>query len=310
MGIEAGVQFQVVGVSLWVSCSLFGFGRGGCLSPRCLRCCDHDSQAEVPVHLTLSHFAFAFAMAFGLMSEFIVGVVMVEPPRSNRDPDERGASVTRDRGTRSRRDGSVEQHLASRIAPPKPRSHLVEMGDPTESYVEYCADDMLPCAARAISLSWLCRGGRTYSTLRFTTSKPIDTVIYSADFAIIPANTTTGAVTDTGTGSGVVALATQSGTGTGTETGIGSGSGFRTVPTTTGSSSTWTMTSTTSASDRLGSTTSSGVPPPSGTITGGGVPDQGQRAASAGRRGVDVEKLKFRFVFVIWPVLMGITMAL
>lgn len=149
------------------------------------------------------------------------------------------------------------------------------------------------------------------STLRFTTSKPIDTVVYSADFAIIPANTTTGSVTGTGTGteSGAVALATQSGTGTGTETAGGSGSGFQTVPTTTGSwSSTWTTT-TTSASGLLGSTTSSGVPAPSGTTSGGGVPEQG-RAASAGRRGVDVEKLKFRFVFVIWPVLMGITMAL
>ena len=30
------------------------------------------------------------------------------------------------------------------------------MGDPTESYVEYGADDMLPCAARSLSLSWLC----------------------------------------------------------------------------------------------------------------------------------------------------------
>jgi hypothetical protein len=243
-------------------------------------------------------------MAFGLISEFIVGVV-VEPPRSDRDPDERGASVT---VTEECEAGGMAYRTASRIAPPKPRSHLVEMGDPPESYVVYGADDMLPCVARAISLAWLCcDGGRTCSTIRFTTSKPIDTMIYSADFAIIPANTTTGSVT--GTGSGAVALATQSGTGTGTETGAGSGSGFSTVPTTTGSSSTW-STTTTSASDRLGSTTTSGVPSPSGTIPGGGVPEQGQRAASAGRRGVDVEKLKFRFVFVIWPVLMGITMAL
>ena len=141
--------------------------------------------------------------------------------------------------------------------------------------------------------------------LLFTTSKPIDTVIYSADFAIIPANTTTGS--GTGTGSGGVALATQSGAGTGT--GTEAGSGFSTVLTTTGSSSTWTTTAT-SASGQLGSTTPSGVPPPSGTLPGGGAPEGQQRAASAGRRGVDVEKLKFRFVFVIWPVLMGITMAL
>ncbi|KAI9573043.1 hypothetical protein HD554DRAFT_1134234 [Boletus coccyginus] len=150
---------------------------------------------------------------------------------------------------------------------------------------------------------WVLKQGSKY-TLRFTMSKPIDAMVYSADFAIIPANTTTG----TGTGSGAVALATQSGTA---GTGNGSGSGFGTVPTTTGSLTSLTATTTTtSASDRLGSTASSGVPPPSGTITGGGVPSQGQRAASAGRKSVDVEKLKFRFVFVIWPVLMGITMAL
>ncbi|KAF8132585.1 hypothetical protein EV363DRAFT_1449474 [Boletus edulis] len=92
-------------------------------------------------------------------------------------------------------------------------------------------------------------------------------------------------------------------------------SGFKTVPTATDAVSTGTTittttsTTNTSASNRSGSMTPSGVPPPSGTLPGGGV-SEGQRAASAGRRGVDVEKLKFRFVFVIWPVLMGITMAL
>ncbi|KAG6370038.1 hypothetical protein JVT61DRAFT_9864 [Boletus reticuloceps] len=161
------------------------------------------------------------------------------------------------------------------------------------------------------------------STLRFTTSKPIDVVVYSADFAMIPANTTTGTGTGTGAsagasagmGSGAVALATPSGTNTGTGTGTLAGSGFKTVPTATDAVSTGTTittttsTTNTSASDRSGSMTPSGVPPPSGTLLGGGV-SEGQRAASAGRRGVDVEKLKFRFVFVIWPVLMGITMAL
>lgn len=155
---------------------------------------------------------------------------------------------------------------------------------------------VLHVLSRSLGLTLFFCGGR--STLRFTTSKPTDTVIYSADFTIVPANTT-GPTTGSGTGmrSGAVAVATQSGSRT--------GSGSTTV-TATGSS-TWTTTA--ASASGVGSTTPSGVPPPLGTIPGG--PGQaGQRAASAGRRGVDVDKLKFRFVFVIWPVLMGITMAL
>lgn len=131
------------------------------------------------------------------------------------------------------------------------------------------------------------------STLRFSVTAPIDAVVYSADFAI-RAHTTTTTTTTTGTSTGGGALATPSANGT--------VSGVWTVPTTaTGSASTTRMqTSTTDAA--------SGSPRPSGTLPGDGGPVQ--RVASAGRRGVDVEKLKFRFVFVIWPVLMGITMAL
>jgi len=60
----------------------------------------------VPVYFTLSHFAFAFAMALGLIYESIVGVVVVPLRRAQDECD-------RDRGRRGRRDGSVEQCCAS-----------------------------------------------------------------------------------------------------------------------------------------------------------------------------------------------------
>lgn len=141
------------------------------------------------------------------------------------------------------------------------------------------------------------------STLRFTTTRPIDTVIYSADFMIMPSmntmtTTTTTTMTERVSGSGALATQTQAQS----ETTAGDGSfAFTTVPATTGSTLSFDCTST------AGPLIPSGIPPP-GQAQGQGQ----QRAASAGRRSasVDVGKLKFRFVFVIWPVLMGITMAL
>ncbi|KAN0082480.1 hypothetical protein V8E55_008275 [Tylopilus felleus] len=164
-----------------------------------------------------------------------------------------------------------------------------------DTYVTSLASGVDPTTkARWVTVpGWAVKQGSKY-TLQFTTRTPIATVVYSADFGIVPANTTSGTV------AGTSALATHSGTGNVTE----AGSGLKTVPASTGS-----VSRTTTTSGQFGSTTPSGVPPPSGAIPGGGL-SAGQRAASAGRRGVDVEKLKFRFVFVIWPVLMGITMAL
>ncbi|KIK95789.1 hypothetical protein PAXRUDRAFT_355644 [Paxillus rubicundulus Ve08.2h10] len=130
------------------------------------------------------------------------------------------------------------------------------------------------------------KDGSTY-TLRFVTDTPLDTVVYSADFMIDSANTTHASTTSTvGTGAG--------------------SSGNSTSPARTSS------TGPAPISSNRSSEPSTVVVPPSRPGNVGGQQPQGARQAksnSAGRR-FDVEKIKFRLVFVIWPVLMGITMAL
>ncbi|KAF8836794.1 hypothetical protein BDN67DRAFT_936311 [Paxillus ammoniavirescens] len=124
--------------------------------------------------------------------------------------------------------------------------------------------------------------------LRFVTDTPLDIVIYSADFTINPANTTHVSATST--------------------VGVGSGSSSNST-----SAARTSATGPAPISSNRSSEPSTVVVPPSrpGDV-GGQQQSQGSRqpkSNSAGRR-IDIEKIKFRLVFVIWPVLMGITMAL
>ncbi|KAI0064773.1 hypothetical protein BV25DRAFT_1799959 [Artomyces pyxidatus] len=56
-------------------------------------------------------------------------------------------------------------------------------------------------------------------------------------------------------------------------------------------------------------TMSSVVGPPTSLPSGNSTGKEEKKQASSGER-VDVEKLKFRLVFILWPALMGISMAL
>ncbi|KAF9223085.1 hypothetical protein BS17DRAFT_152889 [Gyrodon lividus] len=132
---------------------------------------------------------------------------------------------------------------------------------------------------------------RTTSTLRFATDTPLNTVVYSADFMIGPANTTDLNVN--------VSATPTTGLGTGTQS-------SSTSPAHTSSMGPAPL------SSNRSSEPSTVVVPPSRPDAGGQQQPQGSRQGksnNAGRR-IDVEKFKFRLVFVIWPVLMGVTMAL
>ncbi|KIJ16165.1 hypothetical protein PAXINDRAFT_113943 [Paxillus involutus ATCC 200175] len=120
------------------------------------------------------------------------------------------------------------------------------------------------------------------STLRFVPDTPLDIVVYSADFMINAANTTHASATST-VGGNSTSTARTSSTGP--------------API---------------SSNRSSEPSTVVVPPSRPGDVGGQQQSQGSRQAksnSAGRR-IDIEKIKFRLVFVIWPVLMGITMAL
>ncbi|KIJ62321.1 hypothetical protein HYDPIDRAFT_30576 [Hydnomerulius pinastri MD-312] len=122
-------------------------------------------------------------------------------------------------------------------------------------------------------------------TLRFVATEPYNMIVYSADFTINPANTTNIA---TPTSSGVQ----SNGTSPVNTSSIGLPPG---------------------SSNKSSQPTSVVIPPQhsadAGTQQQQQQPGLQQGKKNAGRR-IDIEKFKFRLVFIIWPVLMGITMAL
>ncbi|KAG2360822.1 hypothetical protein BDR07DRAFT_1608322 [Suillus spraguei] len=118
-------------------------------------------------------------------------------------------------------------------------------------------------------------------TLRYVTHIPYDMIIYSADFAIVARGDSLPAGTNTNA--------------------------------TRGSSST---TSTQNLFfQATNSLMSSSTPSPTSIVMPplrpddiGNVNQPSRSAGSAGR--IDIEKLKFRVVFILWPALLGVTMAL
>ncbi|KAH7890544.1 hypothetical protein F5I97DRAFT_1826651 [Phlebopus sp. FC_14] len=179
------------------------------------------------------------------------------------------------------------------------------------------------------------RDGEGKYTLRFTTNDPYDMTIYSADFSIAAGGV------DTSTGAGASTDANNAPTGSTSPTGTSgndlamdtsatssaalASQGRMTMTTLTSSSSSTTTTTTATmgatpsmiSSDQSSepSTTMLSAPPlRPGDVSGSSSQQQqgtgigNPKYSNAGRR-IDVEKIKFRIVFVIWPVLMGITMA-
>ncbi|KAG1730719.1 hypothetical protein EDD22DRAFT_973951 [Suillus occidentalis] len=126
-------------------------------------------------------------------------------------------------------------------------------------------------------------------TLRYITNTPYNMIIYSADFKIIPipgdtlptnASSLTSSSSEnlffqaTNTPSLSAPAPTPSGSGTPTP-----------------------------------SPTNNAVPPlRPGDVGNINQPSSNSRNAAAGR--IDIEKLKFRVVFILWPALLGVTMAL
>ncbi|KAG2065642.1 hypothetical protein BDR04DRAFT_1172901 [Suillus decipiens] len=127
-------------------------------------------------------------------------------------------------------------------------------------------------------------------TLRYVTNVPYDMIIYSADFAIVVRGDSLPAGTNINT---------------------------NTNTNTTGSASSPAR-STTSTQNLFFQATnlpSSSTPSPTSIVMPplrpddiGNVNRPSRSAGSAGR--IDIEKLKFRVVFILWPALLGVTMAL
>lgn len=121
------------------------------------------------------------------------------------------------------------------------------------------------------------------STLRYLTSIPYDMVIYSADFGIVVQGDslptpTNASASSRSTSQNLFFQATRT-------------PSLSLAPSDSGTST---------------STPGSVIPPlRPGDV---GTIDQPSRNSAAGR--IDIEKLKFRVVFILWPALLGVTMAL
>ena len=127
-----------------------------------------------------------------------------------------------------------------------------------------------------------------YSHLRYLTDAPYNMTVYSADFAIVAR------------GDAVPSLPLPLGSFPNSTTGLAS---IQTA-------STSQLPSPSSASDPESSTSASVVISPfTPNVVGNTSQPSGRRKNSAGGR-VDTERLKFRLVFILWPAMLGVALAL
>ncbi|KAG1874816.1 hypothetical protein F4604DRAFT_1955217 [Suillus subluteus] len=123
-------------------------------------------------------------------------------------------------------------------------------------------------------------------TLRYITNTPYDMIIYSADFRIVVQGDSLPTVTNT------------------------SASSVANSTTTTSENLFFQATNTpSSSSGPTPSPTNIAIPPlRPGDVGNIDQPSRSSSSSAAGR--IDIEKLKFRVVFILWPALLGVTMAL
>ncbi|KAG2151568.1 uncharacterized protein EDB93DRAFT_262620 [Suillus bovinus] len=132
-------------------------------------------------------------------------------------------------------------------------------------------------------------------TLRYLTNTPYEMVIYSADFRIVAQGDS-------------IPTPTNANASAGASSAVGSTSGNLFFQATRTLSPSVSPSSSLSGSESGTSTsTPSTVMPPLRPGDVGSI-DQPSRNSAAGR--IDIEKLKFRVVFILWPALLGVTMAL
>ncbi|KAG2031112.1 hypothetical protein BDR03DRAFT_973419 [Suillus americanus] len=126
-------------------------------------------------------------------------------------------------------------------------------------------------------------------TLRYITNTPYDMIIYSADFRIVAQGDSLRLPNVTNANASASASSVANST------------------TTTSQNLFFQATNTPSSSSSSTPSPTSVVIPPLRPGDVGNI-DQPARSSAAGR--IDIEKLKFRVVFILWPALLGVTMAL
>jgi hypothetical protein len=125
-----------------------------------------------------------------------------------------------------------------------------------------------------------------YSTLRYITNTPYDMIIYSADFKIV-----------------------VQGDSLPTKTNVNASSVATSSATTSTSQNLFFQASNTPSSESTPTPTNIVIPPlRPGDVGNIDQPSKSRLGNAAGR--IDIEKLKFRVVFILWPALLGVTMAL